>query len=111
MPRVLRTAGLQDVRADAYFPIASPACTALEIATVEQIRERLVTGGIATDEEIDEHLANVGRGDLDLATAPLISAWGRRPLCRTPIRPPYSPGDGERRRNVRCGRRNGSTAR
>jgi SAM-dependent methyltransferase len=79
LPRVLRSAGLDEVLADAYFPITSPACTALEIATVEQIRERLVTGGIASDEEIDEHLANVRRGDLDLATAPLISAWGRRP--------------------------------
>jgi Methyltransferase domain len=79
LPRVLRAAGLQEVMADAYFPITSPACTALEIATVEQIRGRLVTGGIASDEEIDEHLANVRRGDLDLATAPLISAWGRRP--------------------------------
>jgi hypothetical protein len=79
LPRVLRSAGLHDVEADAFFPVASPACTALELATVEQIRTRLVTAGIATEEEIDEHLANVRRGDMDLATAPLISAWGRRP--------------------------------
>jgi hypothetical protein len=38
-----------------------------------------VTAGIATDAEIDEHLANVATGQLDLATAPMVSAWGRRP--------------------------------
>jgi SAM-dependent methyltransferase len=78
LPRLLRDAGLAEVQADAFFPITSPACTALERATVEQIRERLVAGGIATDAEIDEHLANVATGQLDLATSPLVSAWGRR---------------------------------
>lgn len=76
--RVLREAGLDDVQADAYFPITSPACAVLEDATVRQIRHRLVENGIATDEEIDRHLANVATGRLDLATAPMISAWGRR---------------------------------
>jgi SAM-dependent methyltransferase len=79
LPRVLREAGLDDVRADAYFPITSPACTVLEDATVRQIRPLLVEHGLATDEEIDRHLANVATGRLDLATAPMISAWGRRP--------------------------------
>jgi len=79
LPRVLRAAGLRGVRADAYFPITSPACTALELATVEQIRGLLVAEAMATDDQIEEHLANVAGGDLDLATAPLISAWGQRP--------------------------------
>ncbi|MEU7065673.1 methyltransferase domain-containing protein [Streptomyces sp. NPDC046161] len=79
LPRVLREAGLADVRADAYFPITSPACAVLEEATVRQIRHRLVEQGLATDEEIDRHLAHVAAGRLDLATAPMISAWGRRP--------------------------------
>ncbi|MDX2937074.1 methyltransferase domain-containing protein [Streptomyces ipomoeae] len=79
LPRLLREAGLDDVQADAYFPITSPACAVLEAATVRQIRRRLVTEGLATDEEIDRHLANVATGRLDLATAPMISAWGRRP--------------------------------
>ncbi|MFJ9692163.1 methyltransferase domain-containing protein [Kitasatospora sp. NPDC101183] len=78
LPRVLREAGLADVQADAYFPITSPACTVLEDATVRQIRHHLVEQGLATDEEIDRHLANVATGRLDLATAPLISAWGRK---------------------------------
>ncbi|MFE7045667.1 class I SAM-dependent methyltransferase [Streptomyces atratus] len=79
LPRALREAGLGDVQADAYFPITSPACAVLEDATVRQIRHRLVGEGLATDEEIDRHLANVATGRLDLATAPMISAWGRRP--------------------------------
>jgi SAM-dependent methyltransferase len=78
LPRLLREAGLADVQADAFFPITAPACTALELATVAQIRDRLVASGLATDAEVDEHVANVRTGQLDLATAPLVSAWGRR---------------------------------
>ena len=48
LPRRLREHGLIDVAADAYFPIAAPACTALERATVEQIRDRLISAEIAT---------------------------------------------------------------
>jgi SAM-dependent methyltransferase len=79
LPRLLREAGLVDVEADAYFPLASPACNELEIATVEQIRERLVAAGIATEAQVEEHLANVRSGRLDLATSPMVSAWGRKP--------------------------------
>lgn len=78
LPRLLREAGLRDVQADAYFPLTSPACAALESATVRQIRDRLVAAGLATDEDIDQHLANVAAGGMDLATAPMISAWGRK---------------------------------
>ncbi|MDT7586335.1 MAG: hypothetical protein QOE32_3885 [Pseudonocardiales bacterium] len=79
LPRRLRAEGLVDVMADAYFPMTGSAGNELERATVEQIRDRLVGGGIATVREIDEHLANVRAGKLDLATSPMITAWGRRP--------------------------------
>ncbi|MFI7340749.1 methyltransferase domain-containing protein [Streptomyces sp. NPDC050085] len=79
LPRLLREAGLRQVEADAYFPLTSPACTALEAATVEQVRASLVEAGLATNEDIDRHLANVAEGTMDLATSPLISAWGRKP--------------------------------
>jgi SAM-dependent methyltransferase len=80
LPRLLRDAGLADVEADAYFPITAPALTALEAATVEQVRDRLLDAGVATAAEIDEHLANIAAGRLpDLATSPMISAWGRKP--------------------------------
>ncbi|MEV1084531.1 methyltransferase [Streptomyces sp. NPDC050211] len=78
LPRLLREAGLRGVEADAYFPVASPACAALESATIRQIRDQLVTADLATEADIDRHLANVGSGTMDLATAPMISAWGRR---------------------------------
>ncbi|KKD03585.1 methyltransferase domain-containing protein [Streptomyces sp. WM6386] len=78
LPRLLREAGLQRVEADAYFPLSSPACAALESATIRQIRDQLVTAGLATDDDIDQHLANVVAGGMDLATAPMISAWGRK---------------------------------
>ncbi|MEU8486167.1 methyltransferase domain-containing protein [Streptomyces sp. NPDC048641] len=79
LPRLLREAGLRQVEADAYFPLTSEACGALETATFQQIRESLVRAGHATDEEVDRHLADVATGTMDLATAPLISAWGRKP--------------------------------
>jgi SAM-dependent methyltransferase len=78
LPRLLRAAGLADVAADAYFPIALPACAPLEIGTVTLLRQQLVAKGLATAAEIDRHLANIEAGKLDLAQPPLISAWGRR---------------------------------
>jgi SAM-dependent methyltransferase len=79
LPRLLRDAGLVDAQADAFFPMTSPASAALEAATVEQVREGLIAGGHASAPDVDRHLANVRSGRLDLATAPLVSAWGRRP--------------------------------
>jgi SAM-dependent methyltransferase len=81
LPRLLRAAGLARVGADAYFPVTSPDCAVLERATIEHIRDGLVAAGIATDAQLDEHLANVEAGALDLATAPMISAWGHRPAA------------------------------
>lgn len=77
--RLLRETGLEAVQADAFFPISSPACNALEIATVQQIREQLLAAGLASETEIEQHLTNVASGQLDPATAPLISAWARKP--------------------------------
>jgi SAM-dependent methyltransferase len=79
LARRLRAAGLEDVAADAYFPMTGPECAELERATIEQIRGRLVAAGLATVEEIEQHLANVAAGGLDLATSPMVTAWGRRP--------------------------------
>ncbi|CAM5686062.1 Methyltransferase OS=Streptomyces fumanus OX=67302 GN=GCM10018772_65770 PE=4 SV=1 [Streptomyces fumanus] len=78
LPRLLREAGLHRVEADAHFPVTSPACAALETATIRQVRDQLVRAGLATDQDIDRHLANVASGSMDLATAPMISAWGRK---------------------------------
>jgi SAM-dependent methyltransferase len=80
LPRRLRAAGLVQVGADAAFPVSDPACNDLEAATITLIRDQLLDQGIATEEEIAQHLENVAAGLLDLAQPPMISCWGRRPL-------------------------------
>jgi SAM-dependent methyltransferase len=79
LPRLLRSAGLVEVRADASFPVAHPACARLEAATINLIRPQLLEHGIASEEDIERHLANVAAGLLDLTQPPMITAWGRRP--------------------------------
>jgi SAM-dependent methyltransferase len=78
LPRLLRQAGLVEVAADAYFPVALPACAQLEAATIAMIGDDLVAHGVATAGDLERHLANVAAGRLDLAQPPMISAWGRR---------------------------------
>ncbi|MFI6010569.1 methyltransferase domain-containing protein [Streptomyces sp. NPDC051243] len=78
LPRLLRAAGLRRVVAEAYFPVSSPACAALESTTIRENRDQLVTAGLATDHDIDRHLDNITTGGLDLAATPMISAWGRK---------------------------------
>jgi SAM-dependent methyltransferase len=80
LPRLFRGAGLTDVAADASFPVALPACARLELATINLIRDQLVTHGFANEAEIELHLANVRAGKLDLTQPPMISCWGRRPF-------------------------------
>ena len=42
LPHRLRDAGLEDVAADAAFPIRHPACIPLEVATINLVRDQLV---------------------------------------------------------------------
>ncbi|MDT7805951.1 MAG: hypothetical protein QOI78_9384 [Actinomycetota bacterium] len=79
LPRLLRESDLADVGAEAYFPVAARACAVLEAATVRHVRDQLLAADLATPEEIETHLANLARGDLDLMLAPMITAWGRKP--------------------------------
>ncbi|MFG3289152.1 class I SAM-dependent methyltransferase [Streptomyces sp. NPDC048179] len=79
LPRLLRAAGLTGIHADARFPVSAPAAADLQDATVRHVREAVVDAGLATDEEIDRHLADIASARLDLATSTVISAWGRRP--------------------------------
>jgi SAM-dependent methyltransferase len=79
LPRRLRAAGLVGVAADAYFPVSDPACNHLEVATINLIRDQLLDHGIATQDEIAQHLSAVAAGKLDLTQPPMISCWGRRP--------------------------------
>jgi SAM-dependent methyltransferase len=81
LPHRLRAAGLEDVAADAAFPIRHPACIPLEVATITLVRDQLVAREIATEEEIEQHLASVVAGRLDLTQPPMISCWGWRPAA------------------------------
>lgn len=78
LPRVLRDTGLHNVMADCFFPLARPECNFLEVATIELLRDKLIAQNLATETEIDANLANLRSGNLDVATAPMISAWGQR---------------------------------
>ena len=79
LPQIFRGAGLANIAAEAYFPVALPECSTLEIATINLIRNDLLTHGIATSDEIGRHLENVRAGRLDIAQPPLISVRGRKP--------------------------------
>lgn len=81
LPRRLRAAGLEDVAADGAFPLRHPACIPLELATIALVRDQLVAREFATEDELEEHLANVRSGRLDLTQPPMISAWGWRPAA------------------------------
>jgi Methyltransferase domain len=78
LPRLLRGRGLAEVGADAYFPLAGPAAAQLQQTMIGRQRERLIAAGQVTDAEIDQHLADIADGRLDLATFTVVSAWGRK---------------------------------
>ena len=78
LPRLFREGGLTQVQADAYFPLAMPAVAVLETGNVQQVRSALVRRGTVSTADVDTYLELASTGELDLATAPLVSAWGRR---------------------------------
>ncbi|MCL2658434.1 MAG: methyltransferase domain-containing protein [Betaproteobacteria bacterium] len=80
LPRMFRQAKMANIAAEAYFPVALPECIPLEIATIKMIRSDLLSNGIATDGEIEQHLENVQAGTLDLSQPPMISVRGCKPV-------------------------------
>jgi SAM-dependent methyltransferase len=78
IPRRLNEAGLTDVQAEAYFPLSSPECAALEAATIRLIRNDLITGNLATADEIDAHLRYIATDPGQFATSAMVTAWGRK---------------------------------
>jgi len=79
LPRMFRNAGMVGLSAEAYFPVVMPECIPLEMATVHMIRDDLLNNGIATQQEIEQHLENVRVGLLDLSQPPMISVRGQKP--------------------------------
>lgn len=68
--------GLADVGAEAYSPLAVPATRRLERANTLQVRDGLVSLGLGDD--VDRHLEALAAGRIEIATPPLVTAWGRR---------------------------------
>jgi SAM-dependent methyltransferase len=79
LPRQLRSAGLADVGTDAYISLAGPAQAQFQRTVIERQRDRLVGAGLASHAEIEQHLADIEAGRVDLASFPVVSAWGRKP--------------------------------
>jgi SAM-dependent methyltransferase len=79
LPRRLRGAGLVDVAAEVRFSLAGPAERQLHRTLIQRARDALITSEVVTAGELDQHLADVDAGRLDLAAFPVVSAWGRKP--------------------------------
>lgn len=69
--------GLADVGAEAYSPLAVPATRRLEQANTLQVRDGLAALGLGDD--VERHLEALAAGRIEIATPPLVTAWGRRP--------------------------------
>jgi hypothetical protein len=67
------------VQAEVYFPFGSPDPTRLQRTLIARRGDRLIDAGLATRKEIDQHLANLSAGALDLTAFPVVLAWGRKP--------------------------------
>jgi SAM-dependent methyltransferase len=78
LPRLLRAAALTGVTAAARMPLTGPDTARLQRTLVLRRRDRLLAAGLLTGAEIDQHLADLAHGDLDLAAFPVVSAWGRK---------------------------------
>jgi ubiquinone/menaquinone biosynthesis C-methylase UbiE len=78
LPRLLREAGLSDVRAEVRIPLGGQDAIRLQRTLIARRGDRLIDAGLLTKDEVDRHLADLGAGGLDLAAFPVVSAWGRR---------------------------------
>ena len=85
VPRMLRQAGLVDVRVNPLLHVYPPGHERrmVPLEFVENVRERLLSVGLVSDGELDELLAALKRHMEDPQTevfsAILIQAWGRTP--------------------------------
>ncbi len=79
LPRRLRELGLVDVEAQGSFGMTSAVTNNLERASITRIRSLLIEQGLATEDEIDECIAAMDAGELDICTPVVVSAWARKP--------------------------------
>jgi SAM-dependent methyltransferase len=76
--RLFRDVGLADIDAEVSFSLTGPAARRMQHALITLARPALVAAGMASQREIDQHLADLGSDDLDIAVFPVVAAWGRR---------------------------------
>jgi SAM-dependent methyltransferase len=77
--RLLRDASLTGATAEARIPLTGPDTARLQRTLVLRRRDQMLTVGLLTGGEIDQHLADIADGHLDLAAFPVVSASGRAP--------------------------------
>jgi SAM-dependent methyltransferase len=80
LPRLLRQAGLADVVGEARFPLGGPASQLMQRVLLGAEKHSIVADGAVTAKEFDQHLADLGSAELDIAVFLTVSAWGRKPL-------------------------------
>lgn len=78
LPGLMSSLGLADVGAEAYFPVVHPSLALLDRLTYDQVGKSLIAAGLATEQEIAQHVDNLSRGLVTPLLAPLITAWGRK---------------------------------
>jgi len=79
LPRLLRAAGLADVRAEVRFPLGGPDPVRLQRTLLERRGHRLVAAGLLTEDELARHRDDLAAGRLDVAAFAVVAAWGRQP--------------------------------
>jgi SAM-dependent methyltransferase len=79
LPRLLRESGLADVSAEAAFSLGGVQNRDLQRGLTMLVGPHLLATGRVAEDEIQEHLADLDSTDLDIATFPVVSAWGRKP--------------------------------
>lgn len=78
LPRLLRDAALTGVKAEVRIPLARLDTARLQRTLVVRHQDRMLAAGLLTRGEIDQHLADIADGSLDLAALPVVSTWGRK---------------------------------
>lgn len=77
LPALLRSAGLADVAAEVRFPLGGPDPVRLQRTLIARRGDRLIAAGLVSQDDLDQHRADLAAGEMTLAAFPVISAWGR----------------------------------
>jgi SAM-dependent methyltransferase len=78
LPRLFRDAGLIDVEAEVAFALGGPDARHMQHTLITRARPALIAPSLASEAEIEGHLADLGSLDLDVAVFPIVSARGRK---------------------------------